>query len=74
MSEDRLDRLSVGEVWGIRINTKPGASWFDVCVILGLSDTGNCVAFSTMNGKYVPDFSHDGMPLVQEMNGWERIL
>lgn len=72
MSEERLN---AGEVWGIRINNKPDASWYDVCVILGVADTtGNCVAFSTMNGKYVPDFSHGGMPRVQDMGGWERIL
>ena len=68
-------RLTVGEVWGIRTNRAEHASWFDVCFILGIAeDTGNCVAFSMMNGKYVPDFSHGGMPLVEEMSGWERIL
>lgn len=72
MSEELL---TVGEVWGIRLNNKPEASWFDVCIILGVSDaTGNCVAFSTMNGRYVSDFSHDGMPKANEMDGWERIL
>lgn len=69
------ERLTIGEVWGIRINNRPDATWFDVCVILGISEeTGNCTALSTMNGRYVPDFSHDGMPLVCEMQGWERIL
>ena len=69
------ERLTIGEVWGIRINNRSDASWFDVCVILGISEeTGNCVALSIMNGRYVPDFSHDGMPLFSEMQGWERIL
>lgn len=67
--------IEVGEVWGIKMNRNPDAPWFDVCLILGISDSSrNCVALSTMSGKFVHDFSYDGMPRDDEMDGWERIL
>lgn len=67
--------IEVGEVWGIKMNKNPDASWFDICLILGTSDSsGNCVALSMTSGKFVHDFSHGGMPRDDEMDGWERIL
>jgi len=67
--------VEIGEVWGIRTNQNFGAPWYDVCLILGVSESsGNCVALSMMSGKFVPDFSHDGMPLEDDLSGWERIL
>jgi len=69
------EMIEVGEVWGIRVRLEPTAPWYDICVMLGVCETsGNCVALSVVTGMYIPDFSHDGMPHVDEMNGCERIL
>jgi len=71
--KDRL--IQPGEVWGIKMNQNPNAPWYDVCLILGISESsGNCVALSIMSGNFVPDFSHDGLPNEESMSGWERIV
>ncbi len=68
-------QIEVGEAWGIRIRQDPNAPWYDVCLILGVSDsTGNCVALSMMSGNFISDFSHDGLPGENDLGGWERIL
>ena len=75
MKDGRL--IQIGEVWGIKMNRDPGASWYDVCLILGISESsGNCVALSVMSGVFITDFTHDGLPHEDLMVGshWERIV
>lgn len=67
--------VEIGEVWGIRVNNKSNASWFDICVILGVDETtNNCIALSISSGKFITDFNYNGLPLASQMDGWERIL
>ncbi len=73
--KEEAERITVGEIWGIRSSTRSDASWFDICVILGqLGANGNCHALSITSGRYVTDFSHGEMPRTDDMSGWERIL
>ena len=70
---DRL--IQAGEVWGIKMNQNPDAPWYDICLILGISESsGNCVVLSVMSGVFISDFTHDGLPSEDSMEGWERIV
>ncbi len=73
--KEEAERIAAGEIWGIRNSRDNGASWFDICVILGqLGSSGNCHALSITSGRYVTNFAHGEMPLIADMSGWERIL